>query len=82
MFSWKITTRCLIGVAVPEVIQLLAELVWVWRVGHGRLGAAFRRRGWALDGSGADDRVTPGLPMSGTDRGWAFAHLALLESAG
>ena len=35
---WKITTRCLIGVAVPEVIQLLAELVWVWETA---LGAAF-----------------------------------------
>src|SRR6266568_2922666 len=33
----------------------------------------------ADDGGGGDGRVTPGFPVSGTDRGWAFAHLALLS---
>ena len=33
----------------------------------------------AHDGGGGDSGVAPRFPVSGTDRGWAFAHVALLS---
>ena len=82
MFSSNITTTCLIGVVVRPGPEGQAArrtggdgLRRCVRAGHrGADGEA-----GAHDGGGGDSRVTPGFPTSGMDRGWAFAHLALLS---
>ena len=63
-------------------VKLPVELAWAGDGPRRRVRAGHRGadgQAGAHDGGGGDGRVTPGFPTSGTDRGWAFAHLALLS---